>query len=417
MRFVASAGGAVALALAVVPMTPVQAASHNPDHGNDRIACNTAALTSAIDIAVGAGGGTVELAHDCRYVLDSVDNSGGPSGGANGLPLITFPVTLHGGKGTSIERSSAPGTPRFRIFEVAGDAGFLTLDDLTVRNGYTVEGDGNEADGGAVFVAEGRSLLLRSVTLTRNQAVRNGGAIANVGGRVILRDSKVDKNSAGADGGGIHTSGGVVSVNSSAVNGNRATGNGGGVASSDDGYVTSTHSTVDKNEAVGGNGGGIDNGGTADIQSTSVTGNRANVNGGGIRNTGTLVVGRSSINKNTAAADGGGIHNTGSAWIGRSVIKDNTASTGGGGLSNEGETTVESSDIDGNETGAGGLGGGVLNSAGNTVLTDSTVTKNEASDGGGIYETSGAVTLNRTRVKDNVPNNCSPTNAVAGCIG
>lgn len=417
MRFVASAGGAVALALAVVPMTPVQAASHNPDHGNDRIACSADALRSAITGARSAGGGTVELAHDCRYVLDSVDNSAGPSGGANGLPLITVPVTLHGGKGTSIERSSAPGTPRFRIFEVAGDAGFLTLDDLTVRNGYTVDGGGNEADGGAVFVAEGRSLLLKSVTLTRNQAVRNGGAVANTGGRVILRDSRVDKNSAGTGGGGIHTSGGVVSVHSSTVNGNRATGgNGGGVASVG-GYVTITHSNVDKNEAVDGNGGGIDNGGTADIQSTSVTGNRASGNGGGIHNTGTLVVGRSSINKNTAAT-GGGIHNAGSAWIGRSVIKDNTASTGGGGgLSNEGEATVESSDIDGNETGAGGLGGGVLNSVGNTVLTDSTVTKNQASDGGGVYEDSGAVTLNRTRVKDNVPNNCSPTNAVAGCAG
>ncbi|WP_336549621.1 hypothetical protein [Streptomyces sp. PmtA] len=71
MRIVASAGGAVALALAVVPMTPVQAASLNPDNGNDRIACSTSALTNAIDGALAADGGTIELARGCRYVLTS----------------------------------------------------------------------------------------------------------------------------------------------------------------------------------------------------------------------------------------------------------------------------------------------------------------------------------------------------------
>ncbi|MDI9885957.1 hypothetical protein QMZ92_16610 [Streptomyces sp. HNM0645] len=401
MRFVASAGGAVALALAVVPMTPVQAASANPGHENNRIACTTSALTNAINGALSARGGTIELARDCRYVLTSA------------LPNITQPITLHGGKGTSIERSSAPGTPLFRIFEVAATAGFLTLDDLTVRNGHV------NGDGGAVLVGDGRTLLLRSVTLTRNRAEGNGGAVANVGGRVILHDSKVEKNAAdnvvggGGDGGGIHTTGGVVSIDSSAVSGNRAADDGGGVAS-ESGYVTTTHSTVGKNEAEG-DGGGIDNNGTAHIRFTSVTGNRASGNGGGIRNAGTLVVGRSSINMNTAAS-GGGIHNTDNAWIGRSVIKGNTATTGGGGLWNDGEATVESSDVTGNETnGVAAPGGGVLNSAGNTVLTDSTVTKNQASDGGGIYETAGDVTLNRTRVKDNDPNNCSPT--ITGCVG
>ncbi|MFG3474370.1 hypothetical protein ACGF3K_03745 [Streptomyces sp. NPDC047980] len=401
MRIVASAGGAVALALAVVPMTPVQAASLNPDNGNDRIACSTSALTNAIDGVLGADGGTIELARDCRYVLTSA------------LPTIDEPVTLRGGKGTSIERSVAAGTPQFRIFEVGGSAGFLTLDDLTVKNG---DGAG---DGGAVLVRTGRTLLLKSATLTRNRAAGNGGAVANDGGRVILRDSKVEKNSAGVDGGGIHTSGGVVSLDSSAVSQNRATADGGGVASAD-GYVTATHSSVDKNEADGG-GGGVDNDGTADLQSTGVTGNRAGGDGGGIRNTGTLIVGRSSVNKNTAA-NGGGIHNTGLLWIGRSVVKENVADADGGGLWNDNEATVESSDITGNETrDAGSQGGGVYNEngapGGNTVLTDSTVTKNQASVGGGIFRASGSVTLNRTRVKENVPDNCSPSGTVAGCVG
>lgn len=405
MRFVASAGGAVALALAVVPMTPVRAASLNPDHEHNRIACTAAALTDAITDANGKGGGTIELARDCPYTLTAAYE-----GGDNGLPRIDVPITLRGGKGTSIARASAD---MFRIFEVGGSAGFLTLDDLTVKNGSSSD------DGGAVLVGNGRTLLLKSVTLTRNRAVGNGGAVANAGGRVILRDSKVEKNTADADGGGIHTTDGVVSIDYSAVGGNRAGANGGGVAS-EGGYVTTALSTVDKNEAVG-DGGGIYNNGTADIRSTGIIGNRASGNGGGIRNADTLVVGRSSVNKNTAA-NGGGIYNTGNAWIGRSVIKDNTADAQGGGLWNNNEATVETSDITGNETrDASSMGGGVYNEGGvdtgNTVLTDSTVTKNQATEGGGIYAATGTVTLNRTRVKDNDPDNCSPSGAVTGCAG
>ncbi|MFE0201589.1 hypothetical protein ACFW0I_38580, partial [[Kitasatospora] papulosa] len=181
MRFVASAGGAVALTLAVVPMTTVRAAALNPDHENNRIACTADALKDAIDNANGKGGGTIALARGCRYLLDT-------HVGDNGLPPIEAPITLRGGKGTSIERASSD---MFRVFEVGGSAGFLTLDDLTVKNGSS------ESDGGAVLVGNGRTLLLKSVTLTRNRAAGNGGAVANAGGRVILRDSKVENNTAG----------------------------------------------------------------------------------------------------------------------------------------------------------------------------------------------------------------------------
>ncbi|MEU2261078.1 hypothetical protein ABZ557_12500 [Streptomyces sp. NPDC019645] len=442
MRIVASAGGAVALALAVVPMTPVQAASLNPDHENNRIACNAGALTDAISDANGKGGGTIELARDCRYLLGAIDNNSGPSGGPNGVPVITTPITLHGGKGTSIERSSTPGTPEFRIFEVAAPAGFLTLDDLTVRNGHA-DGDGADGDGGAVFVNEGRTLLLRSVTLTHNVADRHGGAVNNDRGRVIVRSSKVDRNVAGRDGGGIDNDEGVLTIDSSTVDRNTAGEDGGGIVLSDDAYLTLTKSSVDRNAAVGNaggiqsaghlflrsshvdrntageEGGGMVTNGTAVIDSGSVVGNTAGTDGGGIRNSSVLTIGHSSVNANSAQR-GGGIHNTNKVWIGRSVLKDNLAATQGGGLWNDDEATAESTDITGNRTsGPGSQGGGVFNNSGNTVLTDTTVARNEAvMEGGGVFEVPGSeVTLVRTRVKDNEPDNCRPAGAVSGCVG
>ncbi|MFG3308531.1 hypothetical protein [Streptomyces wuyuanensis] len=442
MRFVASAGGAAALALAVVPMTPVQAASHNPDHEHHRIACTADALKDAIGNANGKGGGTIELARDCRYLLGAIDNSSGPSGGPNGLPVITTPITLRGGKGTSIERSSASGTPEFRIFEVAAPAGFLTLDDLTVRNGHA-DGDGTAGDGGAVFVNEGRTLLLRSVTLTHNAADGNGGAVNSESARVIVRSSKVDRNAAGGSGGGIDNEEGVLTIDSSTVDRNSAGSTGGGIALSDDAYLTLTKSSVSRNAAVnnaggienaghlylrsshvdrntaGQEGGGLFSSGTAVIDSGSVVGNTAGTDGGGIFNSSVLTIGHSSVNANSAQR-GGGIHNIGKVWIGRSVLKDNLAVTEGGGLWNDDEATTESTDITGNRTsGLGSRGGGVFNNSGNTVLTDTTVTRNETVlEGGGVFEAPGSeVTLVRTRVKDNDPDNCAPSGTVTGCAG
>jgi hypothetical protein len=65
------------------------------------------------------------------------------------------------------------------------------------------------------------------------------------------------------------------------------------------------------------------------------------------------------------------------------------------------------------------------NNAGNTSLYDSTVTGNTAlggggasgSYGGGIYTFSGSVFLNDSKVGRNIPDNCAPSDYVAGCTG
>ena len=76
-------------------------------------------LIAAIDAANTAGGGTLDLAHGCTYTLTQVDN---PTDGGNGLPVLAAPITIAGSGGTKIDRSAAPGTPDFRILEVAEGA-------------------------------------------------------------------------------------------------------------------------------------------------------------------------------------------------------------------------------------------------------------------------------------------------------
>src|SRR5262249_39041623 len=66
------------------------------------------------------------------YVWTAVNN---PRDGATGLPVITSGDNLTlVGNGDLLQRSTASGTPAFRLFDVAGGAA-LTLVNLTLQNG------------------------------------------------------------------------------------------------------------------------------------------------------------------------------------------------------------------------------------------------------------------------------------------
>ena len=93
--------------------------------------------------------------HVSLYVLTAVDNT---TDGATGLPVIAANDNLTIiGNGDTIERSTAAGTPAFRLFDVAGGAA-LTLENLTLQGGraYWL---------GGVGVGAGPSIALGSLTL------------------------------------------------------------------------------------------------------------------------------------------------------------------------------------------------------------------------------------------------------------
>lgn len=180
MRLVARTGGAVAalsLGLALVPAVPAQAAVVH-------VGCNVEELRDAIDTANGAGGGTIDLAPKCTYTLTDANTVGSQ----NGFPDITTDITLKGGKRTVIERSSAPGTPEFRLFRVGATDGELTLNRLTLRNGST-------PFGGVALVFG--SIAVISCQLTGNHATIDGGAInGQPESTITVTSSELEKNTA-----------------------------------------------------------------------------------------------------------------------------------------------------------------------------------------------------------------------------
>src|SRR5579871_5888893 len=173
------------------------------------------------------------------YILTAADNT---TDGANGLPVISggsSKVTADNltilGNGDAIGRSSAPGTPAFRLFDVAGGAA-LTLENLSLGNGLAY-GGGAAAQGGAVRNAG--TLTLSQVTVGNNEALglfyqsKNGktvsagdaagggiwssGALMVENQSVIQRNTVIGAGTGSGYGGGIAVAGGTAKIDSSAI--------------------------------------------------------------------------------------------------------------------------------------------------------------------------------------------------------
>lgn len=88
--------------------------------------------------------------------------------------------------------------------------------------------------------------------------------------------------------------------------------------------------------------------------------------------------------------------------------------------------TINNSQVSNNR--AGGVGGGIANGVplggpmpligGPVTLNHSQVTGNTAAThGGGVFNFGGTVTLQKTSIADNNPDNCEPAGTIAGCTG
>ncbi len=90
------------------------------------IGCSTSQLIGAINAA--ASGDTITLAASCAYTFTAAYGSNGAA-----LPDIDITLTINGNAAT-IQRSTASGTPDFRLFNVVS-GGSLTLNNAGVING------------------------------------------------------------------------------------------------------------------------------------------------------------------------------------------------------------------------------------------------------------------------------------------
>src|SRR5262249_40188018 len=174
--------------------------------------------------------------------------------GATGLPVIAAgggSLTIVG-NGDIIERSTAKGTPPFRLLSVASGAS-LTLQDLTLQGGL-ISGTAatypeRTASGGGILSLG--TLTLTGVTVQNNTARgRDGVNPGEYGGHAF--------------GGGIY-SGGVLTVQDSIIRNNLAAGGQGG----------------ELGDGGSGFGGGLLVGGTATLLGTTITGNAAKGGTGG----------------------------------------------------------------------------------------------------------------------------------------
>jgi chitodextrinase len=271
---IAAAAGSVAVASPALAQTP----------------CTAAALISAIT-AANSTNGTVTLTSGCTYTLTAINNT--TDAGGVGLPVITGKVTIQG-SGATIARSSATGTPVFRIFDVAS-AGSLTLNSVTISNGLANNG---QQGGGGIF-SHG-TLTITGSTFSGNSAPSSGGTSGggiNNSGTLNLSTSTFTGNSA-QEGGGVFNQKTATIANDTFA-GNTATVYGGGALLNAAGTMTVTGSTFTGNTGPGG--GAIDNDTTLNISDSTFNGNTGGTNGGGaIINFGPTTVTQTTIAGNSS---------------------------------------------------------------------------------------------------------------------
>jgi hypothetical protein len=324
------------------------------------------------DCAAGSGADVIELADSATYLLDQVlVNYSGP----NGLPLVASEITVEG-NGSTIERF--PDASQFRLIAVT-PVGVLELRDLTLQRGAA-----GDFWGGALY-SRGTVGLTRT-TVTEN-AAHAGGGLCNASGVMTLTDAVVSLNVAVGGGGGI-TSG----------------------AEDSDATLVIDATSVTQNEVLDGGGGAMwifaeePHTSSLEVMHSEITDNTAGRTTGGIRTqVAEVTIEDTTIDGNSGNwACGGLFLEGGTGEINRTTISNNTVvntidyGTGGGLCVGGSSTTISNSTISGNQVlgpssgqGYSGRGGGIslIASAADTavLVEDSTICDNTAETvGGGI---------------------------------
>lgn len=319
-------------------------------------------VTNTQDSGIGSLRDTIDVAHDG----DTIQFDGALNGQTITLTtvqiLIDKDLTINGpgADKLTVRRSTANGTPAFRIFEIFGYT--VTLAGLTLANGNTPNGGG-----GINF--HGRELTIANCVVSGNSAEYGGGVFGSSGPgspRVSITNSVISGNNA-AFGGGIYIhfiagsytlQPGRLAMTNSTISGNVATSLGGGLYNRGDSAIT--NSTISGNLATldaAGGGGGIYNERNIGIINSTISGNSASL-GGGIKNVGyefLFFPGASTITSSTisgnSANEGGGIYSFsfGGQKSRNSIIARNSSTNG---PDMKGNLTSQGFNLLGNNSGA-----------------------------------------------------------------
>lgn len=261
----------------------------------------------------------------------------------------------------TVHRSTANGTPAFRIFEIDNNSTAVTIAGLTIANG-------NTPDTGGGILSGGYGLTIANCVISGNSSPNFGGGIycfpPGFGGSVSIINSTISGNSA-TDGGGIYVvgpgfygyQGSALTITNSTISGNSATSRGGAISS--DGMLTIINSTISANMATAdasGGGGGIFSDGTLTITNSTISGNSASL-GGGVKNGPSLFaldvpamsITNATISANSAGS-GGGIYQSGAVKKFRNTIVASNTSANGPDVN--GALTSDGFNLVGNNSGA-----------------------------------------------------------------
>ena len=272
------------------------------DEANARVYCGPVSITFSVTGQISLVNGQLFIAHDIS-------------------------VTGPGASQLTVRRSTAAGTPSFRIFQVLSPA-------VASISGLTISGGSINGSGGGI--ASAGTLTLTNVIVTGNSAsdTARGGGLYVFGGSVAMNFSSIHGNSAVTDGGGIYIASGTVTLAHSAVGGNNASGIGGGIVNSG-GVLLLVSSTIHGNSAGSSTGGG-------GIYTTGVSGV-------------SVTIINSTISGNTAAGPGGGIVTFGPVTLTNSTVAGNAATNGGGiRIFNPTLVTLKNTIVAANTTSGGG---------------------------------------------------------------
>lgn len=390
---------AIAQALAASPLA--QSATIDLGAGCTLVDAVTSANTDTAtgSCAEGSGADVINLQAGVDVVLERYAAT------PNGLPVITSEITINGG-GAAIRRE-VTNPDRFRLMEVSSASASLTLNSLTLSNGYAFSSSFPDFHGGGIYLHDSASLVGNDLTLETNIALRdnglanggNGGGINATGATVELNDSTISDNSGASSGGGVYVSYGSLNLNNTQISDNTArTGAGIALISAP---LVGEEATISSNTAgiaTNGTGGGISAfyNASVELNNSMVENNRAGARGGGIRSDflSPITLIDTQLSGNSAGEKGAGLYARRTATVtvtGGSVSNNSAGRYGGGIYARYGSSiTLQSTIVSGNTTSENSgsrYGGGVMIKESATLTSSDTQWSNNHSLLGGAIAT------------------------------
>ena len=295
--------------------------------------------------------------------------------------IINTDMTIIGTsqKNTIINGGKLSGSPA-TIFIIPSSVK-ITIDDLTIENGYSTNDHGNNGIGGAIN--NNGSLTVNSITFKSNSAQQDGGAIYNNGNLNINKCAFNSNTNNGLNGGAIYNTG-KLTVTGSTFDSNIAQNNGGAIYNSNVGKLTVKQCNFTNN--IGpekGYGGAIGSDGSSTVSDSTFTMNYASP-GGAVANFGNMNITNCIFNKNSATMFGGALLNVGYLNLTSCKFNGNTDEKGNGGaICNIGHLAL----VDNIFTNNSAVSGGVIFNAGTLTITNNNSfnDNNATSKGGAIY--------------------------------